>query len=206
MPFVPAPNIVMVEWRCLNALQRIENRIMVNMLTAPTAPEMSDLVDLAINWWDSAASVQMSSTVALTEVVATDMSTLNGIQISAAPGTPVTGVDNSGAKPNEVSFCVSLRTGNRGRSARGRLYWLAITNDQMQDANNMKSAKANDIIGACNVLREDIATAGWQWSIVSYRTNNAPRPGGPVYFPITTCIYTDLLVDSMKRRKPGVGT
>jgi len=42
--------------------------------------------------------------------------------------------------------------------------------------------------------------------VVSYISNKVPRPGGPVYFPVVSFQYEDLVVDSMRRRKPGVGT
>lgn len=42
--------------------------------------------------------------------------------------------------------------------------------------------------------------------IASYVNAGAPRPGGPVYFPVTSAVVVDRVVDSMRSRKPGVGT
>jgi len=51
MPFVPAPNIVMVEWRCTRNNQNIENRLMVDMLNEPFVSDMQDLSVVCWNWW-----------------------------------------------------------------------------------------------------------------------------------------------------------
>jgi len=148
----------------------------------------------------------LSTGVGLREVVLTSLHEQNGAQVTYAPDATTTGDLTGVALPNEVSFCVSLRTGNRGRSARGRWYWLSVNQSQMVDDNNLTTQALGDLPGDMNALMAAIEAISFMPVIVSYRTNNAPRVGGPVYFPITNCTAVDSTVDSMKRRKPGVGS
>jgi len=109
------------------------------------------------------------------------------------------------ALPNEAAFCVSLRTGHRGRSARGRFYTLSVVFDQMADDNFLEPTAAENFRASVGRLMVNLTAEGGLPVIVSYITNNAPRPGGPVYFPITNVTVVDNEIDSMKSRKPGVG-
>jgi hypothetical protein len=76
----------------------------------------------------------------------------------------------------------------------------------MVDNNHVTTAYAGVVAGDLGVLLSDITALSKAWVIVSYISNKAPRPGGPVYFPVTSTVCIDTTVDSMKRRKPGVGT
>lgn len=206
MAFVPAPNIAMVEWRCTRFAQQIENRIHVNLGGAPAAGDLMDLAIAMWNWWELDHSLGLASSVGLREVVVTYLGIAEGEQVTYAPDATTTGALGGIELPNEVSFCVSLRTGNRGRSARGRWYVLSLTNDLMLDPNNLNPTAVALFVADLNALRVIIEGLGYFHAIVSYRTGNAPRPGGPVYFIVTNASAVDSTVDSMKRRKPGVGS
>jgi len=204
MTFVPAPNIAMVEMRAVVANQKVENRIMVDCLAPPNPVVLSDLATIAATWWGSDYADFVHTTVQLTEVVATDMGNLNGSQFVFTPGTTITGGQGGDPMPNEVSYCASLRTASRGRSARGRFYTLPMARTSVV-VNNFTEAYVTGITTALNLLRGTIEGAGYLPVIVSYVSNKVPRPGGPVYFPITNVTSVDSIVDSMRRRKPGVG-
>lgn len=206
MPFVPAPNIVQAEWRCTRNGQNIENRMMINLLADPTLTVMNELRVVLWDWWENSHAAVLSSEVALREVVLTDMSEQNGLQVSYAPDTTTVGTLGGFDLPNEVSMCVSLRTGFRGRSARGRWYQLSITDAQLDGTNTMSATAAANITTSISALLAAIAGEGYVASIVSYVSGGVPRPGGPVYFAISGAVITDLILDSMRRRKPGVGS
>ncbi len=205
MPFVPAPNIVMVEMRALRNGQRCENRVMVNNLAAVTPAALTDLANIAMGWWPNFYAPLLDQSVSLTEIVATDLTTQNGEQVTLTPAIPVAGELTTSPHPNEVSFCISLRSGARGRSSRGRFYWLSVNQSQMSSQNELTTAAADAMKSAVQGLINNYNDTH-AFVIVSYRNNNAPRPGGPVYFQVTSATYTDLIVDSMRRRKPGVGS
>jgi hypothetical protein len=108
--------------------------------------------------------------------------------------------------PNEVTLCLQLKTASRGRSARGRLYILGLSRSDVTGENTFWDVRAADLIADFNALKTAIDGAGWKLVIVSYVTAHAPRVGGPVYFPVESFAFSDLVVDSMKSRKPGIGS
>ncbi len=206
MPFVPVPNTVLVEWRCTRNGQQIENTLHVDLLTGPTPVLTAGLAVQMWDWWELVHSVHLDDTVLLREVVVTDLSVQNGTQSTYAPDTTTTGARTDAALPNEVAFCVSLRSAFRGRSARGRFYTCSVNQGQMVDDNFLTSTATNDFVADLNTLIATIVGDSYVPVIVSYRSGGVPRPGGPVLFAIQNAIAVDSGVDSMKRRKPGVGT
>ncbi len=107
--------------------------------------------------------------------------------------------------PNEVTFCVSLRSASRGRSARSRSFVLGLVKADV-NGNNLDTGVANNYVSIFQSLIDAIATEGWALVVVSYITNGAPRVGGPVYYPLLTATMADTVVDSQRRRKPGNGS
>lgn len=205
MPFVPAPNIVEVELRATLAGQGIENRWMVDMLAPPTLVTMETVKDIFDVWASAHYADCLPVTVLFNEWVLSDLSSADGLQMTV-PVEPVGGTITGITYPNEVSFCVSLRSGNRGRSARGRTYILAVSRSVMDTDNAITSAFATSLTTAFDALIAALEANGTPLVIVSYRTANAPRVGGPVYFTVQNSTIVDLVVDSQKRRKPGVGS
>lgn len=205
MPFVPVNNVAMVEMRCLRNGQKIENRVMVDLFAEPTPELLEDVAIVCWNWWENEYAPLLHTEVHLTEVVATSQHEADGPQFTYAPDTTTNGTMGGFALPNEVSYCVSLRSAFRGRSARGRFYTLSISDAQLEDTNTMTGAAADALTSAVQILISDLNTAGYKLIIVSYRTNNAPRVGGPVKFIVQSAVSADLILDSQRRRKPGVG-
>ena len=206
MPFIPAPNIIMVELRCTRNGQKIENRWHFNNSAAVTPASMLIIATLVWDWAENTYLPLQSSEILLNEVVATDLTTMNGGQVTYAPDATTVGGVGGYALPNETSLAVSLRSASRGRSARGRTYVLSLSDGQMADTNNVLPATATAFAAAFNTLRTSAAAVAKPLTIVSYRSNNVVRPGGPVYFSVTNAVVVDTVVDSMKRRKPGIGT
>jgi len=204
MAFVPAPQIMMLEFRYIMAGQRTENRIMVDALAPVTPTTLEALADVGDLWVGNTYLGNIGGNTALSEVVVTDLTTQNGEQVTHAPGSPVTG-GKPAPLPNENAFCISLRSNARGRSARGRWFAGSLSGNDREDANTLTAGYVTDLTTALNGLIGAIDAAGFQAVIVSYRSNNAPRPGGPVYFPIVTATAVDRIIDSQRKRKPGVG-
>jgi len=205
MPFVPAPNIMMVEARALLFGQQIENRFMCNNQGPVTLADLEAAAVAVWNWWELAYAVALPITVNLVEVLATDLTVQNGAQFTYAPDATTNGTVAGGQLPNECSVCVSLRSAVRGRSARGRFYTLAVPLSFMADENNITVAYQNQLAATGVSLRDNLAAIA-PLTIVSFFSNGILRPGGPVYFPVINALVVDRVVDSMRRRKPGVGS
>jgi len=203
MPFVPMPNIVQVEIIGRKDGQNIENRIFVDVLAAPSSADVISLADTVGVWMTSSYKTILPSSVQLLQATATDMSVAEGFQHTTAASVAGT---KEGPLPNECSMALSLRSDQRGRSARGRLYILGLPGNDRATENTMSGPWLSDAIAAGNALRTAITGLGFVWVVVSLVSNKVPRPGGPVYFPITTVLFTDNVIDSQRRRKPGVGS
>lgn len=203
MPFVPAPNIVQCEILAQKDGQLIENRIMVDVFHAPSSADYAVLQPVLTNWCNASYRPLLPADVTITGLRFTDMSQQNGPQLQTAlaliGGTAVP------SAPNEVTYCISLRTGNAGRSARGRFYVLGIALFNIPTTNRVGAGYRTAITAAVQQLATDIFAAGFAWVIVSYINNGGPRVGGPVYFPVVTATTTDDIVDSQRRRRPGIG-
>jgi hypothetical protein len=205
MPFVPAPNIIQAEMRCTRDGQKIENRVMIDNLAVVDAGSLLEVATLVWDWWELTYAPLLPTTVTLNEVVTTDMSAIDGPQFTYAPDATTTGGIDGASLPNEVSLCVSLRSGNRGRSARGRFFFVGIPNTAMANTNNVSPTFAGNAASALQTLVNSIDTSGRLLVIVSYVSEGVPRVGGPVYYPVLSAVVVDTIVDSQRRRKPGVG-
>jgi len=206
MPFIPAPNIVQVEIRALMDGQHVENRIFVNVFHEPTVADLTLVANPISNVVLTNWVPLMPSTVVFTELFCRSMHVQNGPQATfPIPVGSGTGTNISPSLPNNVALCVSLRSNFAGRSARGRLYWLALTETDVTES-RVSSTKVTAITTAVQALDTAIQGAGFDWQIVSFFTNNAPRVGGPVYFSVNGILIVDNVVDSQRRRLPGRGT
>lgn len=206
MAFVAAPNIVQIEWRYLIDGQHCENRLNIDNLGPPTSTDLDQLAVFAWNWWENTYSVDINALCTLSEVVATDMGLQNGSQFVYAPDTTTTGQLTGDAFPNETSFCVSLHSAVRGRSARGRWFVAAIDENSRNGTNLIGATTAEAWRASLQTYIDAIAATNRLVVIVSRVANGAPRVGGPVYFPVLSAAITDLVMDSQRRRKPGFGS
>lgn len=203
MPFVPAPNVAMFEVVGTKDGQIIENRMYVDCLHAPTLGDLAGIRAIVLSWCNAHYAPLLPSEVTINMVRVTDVSQQNGAQDIATVTIP--GTVAGGALPNEVSFCVSLRSAVRGRSARGRWYMLGVAKSNVTAQNRVGGAYATAAVTALDQLITDLKFVNLQPIICSFVTNNAPRVGGPVYFILMNAVATDDVVDSQRRRRPGIG-
>lgn len=204
MAFVPAPNIVLIEVIALKDGQVIENTIHMDVFHEPTLGDLNGIAAFISGWCSSTYAINLSQDVTITSIKCTSLHAQNAPQVELPVNIP--GVVASDSLPNEVSYCVSLRSGWTGRSARGRWYVLAVALNQRLGENRVTSTFRTAITGALQDLIDDTDAAGNALVVVSYTNNGAPRVGGPVYFKYLTATTSDDVLDSQRRRKPGVGT
>jgi len=194
-----------MEFRMTLAGQKIENRVMIDNLGVPTLAELEGYAVLGWDWWENTYSVHIVEDCTLNSVVTTDMGNQNGLQFTYAPDTTTTGQSATQGMPNEVALCVTLSSGFRGRSARGRWYVAGIPESFRADANNITTTAAEGYRSDVQALIAAVDALARFIVVVSYISNNAPRVGGPVYFVVETAVVKDTIFDSQRRRKPGVG-
>jgi len=190
--------------------QALDNQICLNDLWfalpsgAPTLSEVQALAVLVDAWFSGAILPYLNEGLAygFTTVQAWDV--VNGFTADVNTSAGIGGITGEAA-PNNVSPCVSFRTGMAGRSFRGRNYIAGVSNSDIL-GNTIDTGWATTIVNGYNFLLPGGVNdpAPFVWSVASFFTANLPRLTG-IATPITSVIFTDSIVDSQRRRLPGRG-
>jgi hypothetical protein len=170
---------------------------------APSIGNMASLGTVILAWVNDVYLPMLSENIVVTEILITDASVSEGLQQTIPVGTP--GAHASEQYANEVSFCVSLRTGLRGRSRRGRWFMPPPLLTDRAGPNNVSGAYSTAAVGAIQQLLDDIDAAGFSAVVASKQFN------GVVLTEAITTRYiaataVDTFLDSQRRRKPGNGS
>lgn len=118
---------------------------------------------------------------------------------NAGPGVKVGGVF-----PNNVTFSVKKTSGLTGRSARGRTYWIGVSNAESPggDENFLTATYVAGIVNAVDSIRNSMdATPLWVPVLVSRFTGGLERPTG-VTFPWVDTLAVDDRLDTHRGRLP----
>lgn len=104
--------------------------------------------------------------------------------------------------PNMVTIAVQRNAGLTGRSSRGRVFWIGLSQVNMEDDENfITAATGTGIVAAVNSMAVTLGLSGWEPVIVSRFTLGAKREVG-VTFPWINTLLVDLRVDTQKGRLP----
>lgn len=173
-------------------------------VTDPTVAEMFALGDDIDQWWTLSIMPYLSDTVAYFEVVCNLLTTATSLQTSSTSGSIVGGVGTEQA-PNAQAACISLRTGMRGRSFRGRNYISGVPNASIA-VNHMDPTFMTTIESGYRFLLAGGAydPSPFSWVVISRRAAGFVRPVG-VTTQILNAFFVDDIIDDQRRRKPGVG-
>jgi hypothetical protein len=210
MPFVPVENTVLVELRYDYLQQKVENTLWFLGDDPPDPTNMAALGEDIIGWWDGGLRELQNAGVSLREVVVTDMTTATGPQVTVTTGLPLTANVAEEPIPSSNSLVASFRTVSRGRSFRGRNYFVGLSRTQI-DGNVVIGGFIESLTGAYETLLAGASTAGWTWVVASRFSgvdgdgNPIPRVAG-ITSVITTVLVVDAAVDSQRRRLNGRGT
>ena len=211
MPFVPVPNTAAVEIRMIQDGQQVENTLYFRLGSSLTPANLTQLCEDLESWWASLYSAQAATSVELVEVTATDVTTDTGPVGSFNPSETQLGALTSPALPNNVTIAVSFRTASRGRSFRGRNYFVGLTESQVTE-NTLSDPSTAAILGIYQALLPvgGTFTDDWIWVVVS-RFSGVDGDGVPIpretglSTPITSVVIVDKTIDSSRRRLPGRG-
>jgi len=114
------------------------------------------------------------------------------------------GLDISSALPNNVTFSIKRISPFSGRSARGRTYWIGISEDKLKpaDENRIIAADVTAMVAALDAMRAEINTV-FQWTavIVSRFTGGVKRAEGVTFDWIGT-VAVDDIIDTRRGRLP----
>ena len=79
--------------------------------------------------------------------------------------------------PLDDALVATLRTGNRGRSARGRLYISGLGKAQFTNGQFVSGA-VTDLDAMLSYIMSSTAALGWTWCVVSFQENGVVRSSG----------------------------
>lgn len=206
MPFIPAERVAEVEIRFSLDGQHCENTLYFERSATIDSDGLQALATAIETWWAAEIAPSLSANVHLVAVVATDLTSDSGPQYELTPSSPVSGGNSSPQLPNNVAWCIKFLTGFRGRSFRGRNYISGLTTGH-RDTNNTITV---DVANTFKTSYESLLMGGgllpedWLWVVLSRYHANAPRVAG-VWETVISVSYTDLILDSQRKRLPGRG-
>lgn len=203
MPFQPVENTCRVELRYTWNLQQCMNTLYFHNALGWSVDALNDLCSEMFSIWQEHWKPQQASTVTLREIVATQLEGEIDNQYTLLAPIGSVGTAATPSLPNNVSFCISFRTGLTGRSARGRNFFIGLVEGAVVDS-TVNSASINAIVaGYQAVLALNVADAQ-QWVVLQRYSEGNLLPSG-ITRPIKSVIVVDAIVDSQRRRLPGRG-
>jgi len=185
--------------------QQIENTFYVSAEATIPEADLVTIADTVLDWVGSTYFPQLSNVVTCVGVKTVDLSTDTGPTHTSVPSSTLSGGVAQPSVPNATAWAVKRLTASRGRSGRGRVFVPAIPTTSRVGTNGLSSSFANAIVTAMNLLGTDLSTAGFQPVVVSRFHNHLPRVAG-IALPITSWAYSDLVLDTQRRRGPGRGS
>jgi hypothetical protein len=180
-----------------------ENVLHFEFATAPTETELNQLGHDLVQWYRDAVRAQQSNEVFLNQIIITDLTTETGPQVVYTTDLPQQGDAAFSVMPSNVTVAISMRTGFRGRSNRGRSYWIGMV-DENVTGDLITTGFADALQAAWEaLLTGDFLTHNEALVIVSYCSGGAWRLTG--HTSAVKTIVVDRTLDSQRRRLLGRG-
>lgn len=203
MVFVPATNVLRVA-----IVQELFNQQVINTLyfrndLGWTLTDAGALAADLIVWWAGTLGPHMSTSISLERIEMRDLTTQDGLVLVTPVPVPTAGTLGGDVLPNNVAFCLSLRTGLAGRSRRGRNYIAGLRALDVV-GNELSETRSDGLRGAYEFLPPIAASNNATWGVLSTVEDGQPRIQG-LYTVITSVIYVNRTVDTQRRRLPGTG-
>lgn len=201
MAFIPTVNSIRV-----SVEGTIEGQLWVLTLTvgkgaAITQTDVQNAADRVQEWWDAELAPILTTAVIATLVKAVDMATQTALPIVSV-NSPNDGAVSQPTLPNSTALVTTFRTGNAGRSGRGRNYLMGLPNNQGNSV-RASAGTAAAVDAAYTDLNSYLTPSSLFHTVVSKFTNGGPRASGlvqPVLVYDTNTIY-----DVQRRRAEGRG-
>lgn len=201
--FIPVPGVARFELIFTAAGSRVENVYHVKKIaTSWDVTSLATVADKFIAWYDETLKSQVSSSVNLALVVATDHSSATGPRLEYTEGLPIAGSNAGVLLPNNATVAASWRTALRGRSYRGRTFHVGMTQSQVEGSNLAAGAQAALQLVYSNLMSA-VNDSDHQLVVVSRFNQGTSRIIGAAT-PINN-VTIDPVVDSQRRRLPARG-
>lgn len=164
---------------------------------------IDNLAAIVDNWVHTHWKVMMSS--AVTYVTTTVKGLENEVDLFAVNAAHTGACTHGGAVlPNNVTWAIRFTTGAIGRTARGRMFVIGLSDSEVNEpTQSMTLTEANNWIAVFDPnLGTALSGSGWAHVIVSRQLNLVKRTTA-TYRAVTGYGYHDLILDSQRGRLPG---
>jgi hypothetical protein len=167
-------------------------------------PELEAAAQQLATVWVNDVMPHLSVETSLRRIQARGERVQDDVSFEFVLTTPVAGGRPGEAVPFQCAFCVTHLTGLVGRSNRGRTYFGYIAE---ADNNNglLAVARANALRDGLGSVRNILGNAGWTHVVVSRVRNKVKLPVA-VTVPVIGYKYTDLIIDTQRRRRLNLGS
>lgn len=195
MSYVDAPGIVTIQPIFGLNTQPVENTFHYHVTGAINATVLTALGNAYIAWFTAHTGL-FSTSLSLDKVYCRDLSTQFGASLDVNPTDSLSGTAAGTVLPNNVSFALKRQSGLAGRANRGRIYHPGITQAACSGTNVLSGGFAADLVIAYNALLAAMIAAGADHEVILHRALGTGTQ-------ITGYAWSDLFLDSQRRRLPG---
>jgi hypothetical protein len=185
--------------------QQIENTFYGFQNDAITEIDLENVASHTLAWAEGEYFPQLASVLSLKAVKTTDLTTDTSPTFTYFAPTAIVGGVVQPSLPNATAWAVKRLTAQRGRSGRGRVFVPGIPDTARVGTNLLDIDFATAIVAAMVELDSVLLTDGFTGCVVTRFHDGEPRAVG-VPQPITSWGYSDLVLDSQRRRGPGRGS
>lgn len=202
MAYIPASNVLKLEVRGTLNGEEVENVLYFQHSGAITTGDVEDLFDFFEDTWIPEAQPERGTLMLWDELYATDLTTETSPTWGRSFSPAIAGTGGSPTLPGNNALCISFRSGNRGRSGRGRNYVPG-----MQESQATGNLWGTSNVNAAVALYELLLGGGdfpaaWIWVVLSLFNGGAPRVSGLAQ-TVLDVLSTSLTVDSQRKRLIG---
>jgi hypothetical protein len=204
MPFIPTPDTAqMILGYVTDTGDTWSNGLFFELPGGWDETALQLLCDTAVDAWTELCAPIFAANCNLQRVSATDQASASGAYAETVPSTPIPGTRSGAAVLLNAAMSVTLRTAQRGRSYRGRIFHYGLANEDKQTEKTWQVDDAVTVGNVYDALRDAIfAETSGVLVVVSRYSGGASRITGLT--TVVTTISGRVPVATQRRRvKPA---
>jgi len=167
-------------------------------------PELGQACQALASAWVNDVMTSLSSRTTFVRIEARGERAQDDVSFEFVPPGPVNGQRGGDPLPPQCCFCVTHLTGFAGRSNRGRTYFGMLSKNDVAFG-QLDEALAIGLRNGLQSVRNIMNSIGWFHVVVS-RVRNRVRLPVAQTVEVIGYKYTDLVVDTQRRRGVGRGS
>jgi len=174
MAFIETPDCIKVTMSFLSDAGVVAQNVFHTLNALPSSgAEQNFICGIFADFWSEFYGTLTTVNWKLDYIEARDISVEEGTSTILTVGEDATGAGSASA--DNVSMCITWRTGFAGKSARGRSYLLPPPTSAVLE-NTITNTHVVNAVAAFNNLKTTLSTTNNDLLVASYQHNGAPRP------------------------------